>query len=85
MLFYVFLLGLMVRIEAMIVPLYYDLRDLKLTNTYWALILPQIGTLGRVRVPSGRACSSAASRARWRWPRDWTARRRWCRVQQRPD
>ena len=43
-LFYVFLLGLMVPIEAMIVPLYYDLRDLKLTNTYWALILPQIGT-----------------------------------------
>jgi raffinose/stachyose/melibiose transport system permease protein len=43
-LFYVFLLGLMVPLEAMIVPLYYDLRDLKLTDTYWALILPQIGT-----------------------------------------
>ena len=42
-LFYVFLLGLMVPIEAMIVPLYYDLRDLGLTDTYWALILPQIG------------------------------------------
>ena len=42
MLFYVFLLGLMVPIEAMIVPLYYDLRDLGLTDTYWALILPQI-------------------------------------------
>lgn len=43
-LFYVFLLGLMVPMEAMIVPLYYDLRDLQLTDTYWALILPQIGT-----------------------------------------
>ena len=43
-LFYVFLLGLMVPIEAMIVPLYYDMRDLGLTNTYWGLILPQIGT-----------------------------------------
>jgi raffinose/stachyose/melibiose transport system permease protein len=43
-LFYVFLLGLMVPMEAMIVPLYYDLRDLHLTDTYWALILPQIGT-----------------------------------------
>lgn len=43
-LFYVFLLGLMVPMEAMIVPLYYDLRDLALTDTYWALILPQIGT-----------------------------------------
>jgi raffinose/stachyose/melibiose transport system permease protein len=43
-LFYVFLLGLMVPIEAMIVPLYYDMRELGLTNTYWGLILPQIGT-----------------------------------------
>ena len=43
-LFYVFLLGLIIPTEAMIVPLYYDLRDLSLTDTYWALILPQIGT-----------------------------------------
>ena len=42
-LFYLILLGLMVPIEAMIIPLYYDLRDLNLTDTYWALILPQIG------------------------------------------
>ena len=41
-LFYVFLLGLMVPEEAMIVPLYFDLRDLGLTDTYWALIMPQI-------------------------------------------
>jgi raffinose/stachyose/melibiose transport system permease protein len=41
-LFYVFLLGLMVPEEAMIVPLYFDLRDLGLVNTYWALIMPQI-------------------------------------------
>jgi raffinose/stachyose/melibiose transport system permease protein len=34
----------MVPMEAMIVPLYYDLRDLSLTDTYWALILPQIGS-----------------------------------------
>jgi raffinose/stachyose/melibiose transport system permease protein len=43
-LFYVFLLGLMVPMEALIVPLYYDLRDAGLTDTYWALILPQAGT-----------------------------------------
>jgi raffinose/stachyose/melibiose transport system permease protein len=43
-LFYVFLLGLMIPTEAIIVPLYYDLRDAGLTNTYWALILPQLGT-----------------------------------------
>ena len=42
-LFYVFLLGLMVPLEATIVPLYYDMRDLGLTDTYWALILPQAG------------------------------------------
>jgi raffinose/stachyose/melibiose transport system permease protein len=41
-LFYVFLLGLMVPMEAIIVPLYYDFRGL--TNTYWGLILPQIAT-----------------------------------------
>ena len=43
-LFYVFLLGLMIPTEAIIVPLYYDFRDLALTDTYWALILPQCGT-----------------------------------------
>jgi raffinose/stachyose/melibiose transport system permease protein len=43
-LFYVFLLGLMIPTEAMIVPLYYDFRDLGLIDTYWALILPQVGT-----------------------------------------
>jgi len=42
-LFYVFLFGLTVPIEAVIVPLYYDFRDLSLTDTYWGLILPQMG------------------------------------------
>jgi raffinose/stachyose/melibiose transport system permease protein len=41
-LFYLFLLGLMVPTEALVVPLYFDLRDIDLTDTYWALILPQI-------------------------------------------
>jgi raffinose/stachyose/melibiose transport system permease protein len=43
-LFYVVLLGLMIPTEAIVVPLYYDYRDAGLTDTYWALILPQIGT-----------------------------------------
>jgi raffinose/stachyose/melibiose transport system permease protein len=43
-LFYGFLLGLTIPTEAIIVPLYYDMRDLHLTNTYWGLILPQIAT-----------------------------------------
>ncbi len=43
-LFYLFLLGLMVPMEAIVVPLYYDFREWGLTNTYWGLILPQVGT-----------------------------------------
>jgi raffinose/stachyose/melibiose transport system permease protein len=42
-LFYLLLVGLMVPLEATIVPLYYDLRDVGMTDTYWALILPQAG------------------------------------------
>ena len=37
------LVGLVAPYEGMVIPLYYDLKDLGLTNTYWALILPQIG------------------------------------------
>lgn len=40
-LFYVFVLGLTIPQEAVVIPLYYDFRGLRLTNTYWALILPQ--------------------------------------------
>ena len=40
--FYVFLLGIMVPSEAIIVPLYFDMRTLGLTNTLWGIILPQI-------------------------------------------
>ena len=42
-LFYLLLVGLVVPLESTIVPLYYDLRDVNLTDTYWALILPQVG------------------------------------------
>jgi raffinose/stachyose/melibiose transport system permease protein len=38
-LFYLFILGLIIPTEATIVPLYYDVRDLGLLDTYWALIL----------------------------------------------
>lgn len=44
-LFFVFLFGLMVPLEATIAPLYYILRGFGLTNTYWALILPQAAGL----------------------------------------
>jgi raffinose/stachyose/melibiose transport system permease protein len=40
-LFYLFVLGLTIPEEALVIPLYYDFRGLGLLNTYWALILPQ--------------------------------------------
>ena len=42
-LFILLLLGIMVPLEALIIPLYHNLRWLHLLDTYWALILPQIG------------------------------------------
>lgn len=40
-LFFLMLLGLMLPVEAFMIPLYYDLRWAHLTNSYWSLILPQ--------------------------------------------
>ena len=40
-LFYVFLLGIMVPSEAVVLPLFFDLRGLGLTDTVWAVALPQ--------------------------------------------
>jgi raffinose/stachyose/melibiose transport system permease protein len=42
-LFGVFLLGIIFPYEATVIPLYYDFQDFGLLNTYWSLILPQIG------------------------------------------
>jgi raffinose/stachyose/melibiose transport system permease protein len=41
-LYYGFLLGLMVPAEAIVIPLFFDLRTIGLTDTIWALALPQI-------------------------------------------
>jgi raffinose/stachyose/melibiose transport system permease protein len=41
-LFYLLLVGLLVPIETYIIPLYYEMRGLGLTDTYASLILPQI-------------------------------------------
>ena len=38
--FYIFLLGLMVPFQSIMIPMYYDLKDLNLLGTYWAMILP---------------------------------------------
>lgn len=39
-LFYTLLLGLMVPFQSVMIPLYYQLRDMNLLGTYWAFILP---------------------------------------------
>jgi len=41
-LFYVILLGMMIPVEGFVIPLYFDLRDLNLTGSYFSLILPQV-------------------------------------------
>ena len=41
--FVVFLLGLTLPFEGVIVPIYYEIRGLNLLNTRWAIILPLIG------------------------------------------
>jgi raffinose/stachyose/melibiose transport system permease protein len=40
-LFFVLLVGLMLPEQAFIIPLYFNLRTIGLTDTYWSLILPQ--------------------------------------------
>jgi raffinose/stachyose/melibiose transport system permease protein len=41
--FSVMLLGIIFPYEATVIPLYYDFKEVGLLNSYWALILPQIG------------------------------------------
>ncbi|NUR06319.1 MAG: carbohydrate ABC transporter permease [Nocardioidaceae bacterium] len=41
-LFYLFVLGLTIPEEAVVIPLYYDFRGVGLLDTYWALVLPQV-------------------------------------------
>jgi raffinose/stachyose/melibiose transport system permease protein len=41
--FYLLLVGLIFPYEATVIPLYYFFNDFGLTDSYWALILPQIG------------------------------------------
>lgn len=40
--FFTFLAGMMIPSEAIVIPLYYDFRSLGLTDTLWAVALPQI-------------------------------------------
>ena len=40
--FYMFLLGLMVPMQSIMIPLFYILRDVGFLGTYWAMIVPNI-------------------------------------------
>lgn len=42
LIFYTFLLGMMIPTEALVLPLFFDLNQLGLTETLWAVALPQI-------------------------------------------
>jgi ABC-type glycerol-3-phosphate transport system permease component len=44
-LMWLFLFGLTLPIEAIVIPLYFDLRSFGLTSTYWGLIVAEIGLL----------------------------------------
>lgn len=39
----ILMIGLVLPYEATVIPLYYQMREWGLLNTYWALILPQVG------------------------------------------
>ena len=70
-LFFLFLLGLMIPFQAIMVSLYYELRDLHILMTYWAAILPNV--VASILVPrlspishsgsSSRPCSRVISRS----------------------
>lgn len=45
LMFYLMLGGLVIPAQATIVPLYFEFQAVGLTNSWWALILPQIGAL----------------------------------------
>jgi raffinose/stachyose/melibiose transport system permease protein len=47
--FILFLLGLMVPFQSVMIPLYYLLRDVQILETYWAFIFPAIA----IRIPFG--------------------------------
>ena len=43
LLFVLMVFGLLIPIEAMIVPLYFDMRSVNLADSIWAVILPEVG------------------------------------------
>jgi len=61
--FFLMLGGLVIPAQATIVPLFFEFQALSLTNTYWAIILPQIGALLAFGSFWMRACFMSAPSA----------------------
>jgi raffinose/stachyose/melibiose transport system permease protein len=62
-LFHLFVAGLTLPQEALVVPLYFDLRHWGMTDTYWGLILPQTAQSLAFGVFWMRTCFRATPRA----------------------
>jgi ABC-type glycerol-3-phosphate transport system permease component len=52
-LFYALMFGLMIPFTGIMIPLYYQLRDLQMLDTWWAVILPLTAGVTGVGVPFG--------------------------------
>jgi raffinose/stachyose/melibiose transport system permease protein len=51
--FFTFMLGLMIPFTSVMIPLFYELRDLQLFGSLWAVILPAVGGAAGFGVPLG--------------------------------
>jgi ABC-type glycerol-3-phosphate transport system permease component len=53
LLFYLLMFGLMIPFTGIMIPLYYQLRDMQLLDTWWAVILPLTAGATGIGVPFG--------------------------------
>ncbi len=53
LIFFMFMLGLMIPFTSVMIPLFYELRDLRLLGSLWAVILPAVGGAAGFGVPLG--------------------------------
>jgi raffinose/stachyose/melibiose transport system permease protein len=51
--FFTFMLGLMIPFTSVMIPLFYEIRDLQLFGSLWAVILPAVGGAAGFGVPLG--------------------------------
>lgn len=61
--FYIFLAGLIMPYEALIIPLYYDMRSFSLIDSYWSLIFPEVALYLAFGIFWMRACFRSVPRS----------------------